>query len=197
MSSLRSRKATAQELIAYDLGKEVGEDATHLLHGGRVLAKTEAIIRSAIGKIKLQAPNDTGVFLPYYQQMQDAEHASGTFIDPGQKRDVLHKHAEPVDRPRRPDARRTRVWYGRIGSGEKLMRDATRRDRLRDQHDIIGLEMEAAGTMNTLPVGVIRGVCDYADRHKNKDWQPYAAAMATAYAKAVLPQSRQKRARGT
>jgi nucleoside phosphorylase len=46
--------------------------------------------------------------------------------------------------------------------------------------------MEAAGTMNHITVGVIRGVCDYADEHKNKDWQPYAAAMASAYAKAIL-----------
>jgi len=41
--------------------------------------------------------------------------------------------------------------------------------------------MEAAGTMNRIPVGVIRGVCDYGDEHKNKEWQPYAAAMAGAY----------------
>lgn len=46
--------------------------------------------------------------------------------------------------------------------------------------------MEAAGTMSRIPVGVIRGVCDYGDAHKNKEWQPYAAAMAAAYAKAVL-----------
>ncbi|RYP39996.1 hypothetical protein DL767_001930 [Monosporascus sp. MG133] len=40
--------------------------------------------------------------------------------------------------------------------------------------------------MNRIPVGVIRGVCDYGDEHKNKEWQPYAAAMAAAYAKALL-----------
>jgi nucleoside phosphorylase len=40
--------------------------------------------------------------------------------------------------------------------------------------------------MNQIPVGVIRGVCDYGDEHKDKKWQPYAAAMAAAYAKAVL-----------
>jgi hypothetical protein len=41
-------------------------------------------------------------------------------------------------------------------------------------------------TMNRIPVGVVRGVCDYGDEHKNKEWQPYAAAMAAAYAKAIL-----------
>lgn len=53
-------------------------------------------------------------------------------------------------------------------------------------HDLIGLEMEAAGVMNTLPTGVIRGVCDYGDGHKNKEWQPYAAAVAAVYAKGIL-----------
>jgi nucleoside phosphorylase len=52
--------------------------------------------------------------------------------------------------------------------------------------------MEAAGTMNRIPVGVIRGVCDYGDEHENKEWQPYAAAMAAAYAKAVLHEIPQK-----
>ena len=33
---------------------------------------------------------------------------------------------------------------------------------------------------------VIRGICDYADSHKNKIWQPYAAATAAAYAKELL-----------
>jgi hypothetical protein len=46
--------------------------------------------------------------------------------------------------------------------------------------------MEAAGTMNCIPVGVIRGVRDYGNEHVNREWQPYAAAMAAAYAKAAL-----------
>jgi hypothetical protein len=33
---------------------------------------------------------------------------------------------------------------------------------------------------------VIRGICDYADSHKNKRWQPYAAAAAAAYMKELL-----------
>lgn len=66
------------------------------------------------------------------------------------------------------------------------MKNARKRNELRDRYNIIGLEMEAAGTMNCIPVGVIRGVCDYGDEHKSKQWQPYAAAMAACYAKAVL-----------
>jgi nucleoside phosphorylase len=54
------------------------------------------------------------------------------------------------------------------------------------QVDETGVELEAAGTMNRIPVAVIRGVCDFGDEHMNKDWRPYAAAMAAAYAKAFL-----------
>jgi hypothetical protein len=67
-----------------------------------------------------------------------------------------------------------------------LVKSAKKRDELRDKFDLIGLEMEAAGIMNKIPVGVIRGVCDYGDAQKNKAWQPYAAAMAAAYAKYLL-----------
>jgi nucleoside phosphorylase len=62
------------------------------------------------------------------------------------------------------------VWYDPIGSGEKLMKNAQRQNELRDKYNIIGLEMEAAGTMNQIPVRVIQGVCDYRDEHKNKIW---------------------------
>ncbi|KAM3487753.1 hypothetical protein MY3957_008950 [Beauveria namnaoensis] len=180
-------------LVAYDLGKETGSDGFQLLRGGDALAVTETVVRAAIGSIKRRAPNDANLILPYYDKIKNQEHDGGTFADPGQGTDRLYGTDEagrPAIQRRepRPDERRTRIWYGPIGSGEKLMKNASRRNKLRDRYNIIGLEMEAAGTMNRIPVGVIRGVCDYGDEHKNKDWQPYAAAMAAAYAKAVLAQ---------
>ena len=45
---------------------------------------------------------------------------------------------------------------------------------------------EAAGLMIDFPCLVIRGICDYADSYKNKDWQEYAAAVAAGYAKELL-----------
>ncbi|KAH9238715.1 hypothetical protein K456DRAFT_32173 [Colletotrichum gloeosporioides 23] len=48
--------------------------------------------------------------------------------------------------------------------------------------------MEAAGLMNHFPCLVIRGICDYSDSHKNKEWQGFAAMMAAAYAKDFLYQ---------
>lgn len=184
-------------LIAYDLGRET-RDGFQLLRYGHVLASTETVVRAAIGSIKLHAPNDAPLFLPYYASMRLAEHADGTFVDPGQDEDNLYEFDElgaerVVKRDRRPDAQRTRVWYGPIGSGEKLVRNASKRDELRDRYDVIGLETEAAGTMNRIPVGVIRGAYNYGDAHENTKWKPYAAAMAAAYAKGVLGQIRPKR----
>ncbi|KAF2195145.1 hypothetical protein K469DRAFT_681496 [Zopfia rhizophila CBS 207.26] len=46
--------------------------------------------------------------------------------------------------------------------------------------------MKAAGLMISFPCLIIRGICDYADSHKNKKWQAYAAGTAAACAKEVL-----------
>jgi nucleoside phosphorylase len=54
---------------------------------------------------------------------------------------------------------------------------------------IIGFEMEGAGVWDYFPSIVIKGVCDYADSHKRKGWQRYAAtaaATAAACTKAFL-----------
>ena len=85
------------------------------------------------------------------------------------------------------------IHYGLIASGNQVMRDGSCRDKLRKELNVLCFEMEAAGLMDNFPCLVIRGICDYADSHKNKRWQAYAAAIAAAYAKEllyVIPQSR-------
>ncbi|AEO53661.1 hypothetical protein MYCTH_23848, partial [Thermothelomyces thermophilus ATCC 42464] len=79
-----------------------------------------------------------------------------------------------------------KIWYGTIGTGDHVLRSARERDRLSREEGILCVEMEAGGVMETLPALVVRGVCDYADSHKNKQWQPYAALAAAAYAKDLL-----------
>jgi len=67
------------------------------------------------------------------------------------------------------------------------MRDGPTRDQISSEFgEVLCFEMEAAGLMNSFPCLVIRGICDYADSHKNKRWQPYAAGAAAAYAKELL-----------
>jgi len=79
------------------------------------------------------------------------------------------------------------IHYGTIASGNQVMKDGVTRDRTSAElGGVLCFEMEAAGLMNSLPCLVIRGICDYADSHKNKRWQPYAAATAAACAKEIL-----------
>src|SRR5690606_20569016 len=78
------------------------------------------------------------------------------------------------------------IHYGLIASGNQVMKDAFIRDKLAKEKDILCFEMEAAGLMNHFPCLVIRGICDYSDSHKNKEWQGYAAMTAAAYAKDLL-----------
>ncbi|KAB8228901.1 uncharacterized protein BDW43DRAFT_315402 [Aspergillus alliaceus] len=78
------------------------------------------------------------------------------------------------------------IHYGLIASGNQVMKDAKRRDLIAQDIDILCFEMEAAGLMDQLPCLVIRGICDYCDSHKHKQWQGYAALTAAAYAKLLL-----------
>jgi nucleoside phosphorylase len=79
------------------------------------------------------------------------------------------------------------LHYGTIASGNQVIKDGVRRDEIsKELGGVMCFEMEAAGLMNDLPCLVIRGICDYADTHKNKRWQPYAAATAAACAKEIL-----------
>lgn len=80
------------------------------------------------------------------------------------------------------------VHYGLIASSNEVVRDADRRDKYRRDLGILCWETEAAGVMNfdAMKCLVIRGICDYADSHKNNRWQKYAALTAAAYAKDLL-----------
>ncbi|BCR98168.1 uncharacterized protein AKAW2_31487A [Aspergillus luchuensis] len=93
--------------------------------------------------------------------------------------------AQLVNRPkRRTDD--SCIYYGLVASGDQVMKDAKTRDSIARDLDILCFEMEAAGLMDELPSLVIRGICDYCDSHKNKQWQGYAALAAASYAKALL-----------
>ena len=80
------------------------------------------------------------------------------------------------------------VHHGLIATGNKVIKDAKIRDSMNESlgGNVLCVEMEAAGLMDTFPCLVIRGICDYADAQKNKVWQHYAAAVAAACAKELL-----------
>ncbi|RDA94367.1 hypothetical protein CP533_3768 [Ophiocordyceps camponoti-saundersi (nom. inval.)] len=78
------------------------------------------------------------------------------------------------------------ILIGRLASGDTVMKSGEHRDQIAKQHDIIAFEMEGAGAWDEVPCVVVKGICDYADSHKSKEWQPYAAATASAVVKAIL-----------
>ncbi|KAG5662590.1 hypothetical protein KAF25_005008 [Fusarium avenaceum] len=74
------------------------------------------------------------------------------------------------------------IHYGGIASANTVMKDSTTRDEIARELDVICFEMEAAGLMDIMPCLPIRGICDYSDSHKTKEYQRYAAATAASYA---------------
>jgi nucleoside phosphorylase len=92
-----------------------------------------------------------------------------------------------VDRSERRLPDQPHIFYGLIASGNRVLKHARERDRIsRDAGGAICFEMEAAGLMNHFPCIVLRGICDYADSHKNDAWHAYAAATAAACSKEIL-----------
>ncbi|KPM45173.1 hypothetical protein AK830_g1380 [Neonectria ditissima] len=78
------------------------------------------------------------------------------------------------------------VFVGRFGSGDIVLKSGVERDTLARRHGILAFEMEGAGAWDEIPCIIVKGVSDYADSHKNKLWQDFAAATAACVAKALV-----------
>ncbi|KAF5689599.1 hypothetical protein FCIRC_1294 [Fusarium circinatum] len=84
------------------------------------------------------------------------------------------------------EAQKPLIFLGRFGSGDTVLKSSQDRDGLAERLDIEAFEMEGAGLWEDLPCIVVKGVCDYADSHKNKGWQDFAAATPASVVKALL-----------
>lgn len=163
-----------------------------------ILASPPDILLQALATLRHNQDRGENSLMPHLSRLN----RSLIFNRPRAETDVLFEADYPHPRrdvdcvsctPER-QIRRTRrtntspvAHYGTIASGNAVMRDGVTRDRISsDLKGALCFEMEAAGLMNNFPCLVIRGICDYADSHKNKAWQPYAAATAAAYAKELL-----------
>ncbi|GKT52029.1 kinesin light chain [Colletotrichum spaethianum] len=181
-------------VIQYDFGKTGA--------GGRVartgnLNAPPTVLLNALAKLRSNDLRRKTQVLTHLSQLS----GQPEFASPGPDNDILYdassahigraicakcRPEDVVDR----DARATTkpiLFIGNIASGNQVMKDGQTRDRYSQElGGVLCFEMEAAGLMNNFPCIVIRGICDYADAHKNKRWQPYAAATAAAYAKELL-----------
>lgn len=96
----------------------------------------------------------------------------------------------------REDIVRVLTHIGILASADTVMKSGQHRDDIVRKEEVIGFEMEGAGVWDNIPCIVIKGVCDYADSHKNKAWQAYAAATGASAAKAFLEYWRPRREEG-
>ncbi|KAH7014827.1 hypothetical protein EDB80DRAFT_636630 [Ilyonectria destructans] len=90
------------------------------------------------------------------------------------------------------EAQAPSIFVGAVGSGDMVLKSGEDRDSIAKHHKILAFEMEGAGVWDEIPSIVVKGICDYADSHKNKNWQAFAAATAASVAKAVLERYTQR-----
>ena len=171
-------------------------------------------VRTALTKLESQHTSNNNVYGPITTILEERFGSScnaACFANRSLLRDWLYESTYPhngsaaddcescdvsrrVNRPCRQNEDIPKIHYGTIASGNQVIKRASERDQLAHDapvNDALCIEMEAAGLGDNIPHLVIRGICDYADSHKNKDWQSYAAAAAAAYARellSVLPQ---------
>ncbi|THX36240.1 hypothetical protein D6D10_06833 [Aureobasidium pullulans] len=138
--------------------------------------------------------NGKGSAVPDHEQKRDDPSRASDTADPKEE-DQAHQDTCEVrshnivyrqERSLVEDEDDPAIHYGTIASGNSLIKDAHLRDELAKKKGIMCFEMEAAGLMNQLPCLVVRGICDYSDSHKNKEWQGYAAMTASAYTMDLL-----------
>jgi nucleoside phosphorylase len=189
---------TAGGVVQYDMGNETlsGFKRTGPLN------KPPPVLRAAVQRLRAQHElEDSHVPLYLSKMLEKFTLTKEKYTYPGTEHDRLfttaYEHqggetcascdySQVIRRPPRSSLSPF-IHYGTIGSVNRVIKHAVQREKLKsDEPDIICVEMEAAGLMDSFPCLVIRGICDYADSHKNKKWQPHAAATAAAYMKQIL-----------
>ncbi|KAL4862434.1 hypothetical protein BDV12DRAFT_207213 [Aspergillus spectabilis] len=191
-------------LLQYDLGKELqGQE----FYQTGFLNQPPPILRAAVAGLQAQYEEEGHELKESIQAVLEGnKRLKRKYAEPPFKTDQLfesqfaHPNSEAscgefcdssklIQRPKRTDEEDNPViHYGLIASGNRVIKDAIFRDKLAAEQDILCFEMEAAGLINHFPCLVIRGICDYADSHKSKEWQGWAAMAAAAYARDLLYQ---------
>ncbi|KNB09434.1 hypothetical protein FOXG_10012 [Fusarium oxysporum f. sp. lycopersici 4287] len=194
----------SQSVVQYDLGRQYSGSFEYKDANEDALGRPNVEIRSLLSKLNgLRArrafESDMRCFLSILQE--DLELAAH-YPEPGTDRlyEATYRHVDkdmPCDKcgcngklvPRErleQGALEPRVHFGRIASGDTVMKSGEDRDHIARKLGVIAFEMESAGVWDSLPCLVVKGACDYADSHKAKATQNYAAATAAACTKAIL-----------
>ncbi|KAK1654137.1 pfs domain-containing protein, partial [Colletotrichum phormii] len=194
-------------VVQYDLGKLKANGEFQRVGS---LASPPAVLLKGLAKLKAdqrlngnQLPKLLADALNLFPRLAEPQGKDAAFIHQGPRNNRLFAASSPHVQPGKVQASRSHrkeapvedrpesdpeIHYGIIASGNTVVKDSAFRDQIQRQlgTGCLCFEMEAAGLMNDFPCLVIRGVCDYADSHKNDRWQNYAAIVAAAYAKELL-----------
>ncbi|RDW91675.1 hypothetical protein BP5796_02840 [Coleophoma crateriformis] len=187
-------------VIQYDLGKQYPDG----VHVERMLNKPPGLLLKVVDKVDTEyhtaGENEPTFFTRHMQRFAQVPRMRDMYKHPSVpdrlfKSDYNHETAadcathdasHQVERPYR-NPTEIRVHYSAILSGDLVMKSAVHRDQLSAKfHGALCFEMEAAGVMDTFPCLVVRGICDYSDSHKSKEWHEYAAAAAASYMRELL-----------
>ncbi|KXH64748.1 hypothetical protein CNYM01_02062 [Colletotrichum nymphaeae SA-01] len=180
--------------MQYDLGKIVAGAEIQRTAIARTLhhsfGKAITVLRAKHDRVSSQVPSilkDRFKTLLHYGRPTDADRLFLKTYDHPESADTCDDcdQTQLMTRRTRSDNNPV-IHYGAIASGNQVMKNATERDIAARSLEVVCFEMEAAGIMDIVPCLPIRGICDYADSHKNKAWQRYAAAAAAACARELL-----------
>ena len=171
-------------VVQYDLYKAKNESGSSIRERKGFLDSPPRVLRAALGALQAEHEISGSAVPELLEVFQGNKLMQVPYGYPGAEKDRLR-----LENTNFRDS--LAIHYGAIASGNTLIKDCTERDALikwLEQNGVkpMCFEMEAAGLMNSFPCLVIRGICDYADEHKDDTWQKYAAATAAAFAKELL-----------
>ncbi|TIA15952.1 purine and uridine phosphorylase [Aureobasidium pullulans] len=177
-------------VLQYDHGKAI-QDQDFVVTGS--MNKAPDVLRTAAGLLKRKHMRRPGTYESSLENTEVKQLAPRPAVDNLFSTTYLHQSGSSCEgcakthlhsRASRPHSL-PKVHYGAIASADQVVKDAVLAQKIQEKHNILCFEMEAAG-LDAFPCLVVRGISDYADTHKNDDWQAYAAAAAAAYAKELL-----------
>lgn len=190
-------------VVQYDFGRRIPEQFARKDTLSESLGRPNPEIRGLLSKLQSARSREQlhGKISEYLGALQDKSHLRAAY--PGTENDCLfeatYRHVQDgqtcercgcngkrIHRSRLTTTPDPGVHFGLIASGDTVLKSREDRDTIAENEGVLAFEMEGAGVWDSFPCIVIKGVCDYADSHKTKLWQRYAAATAAACTKALL-----------
>ncbi|KAL3280096.1 hypothetical protein HHI36_017602 [Cryptolaemus montrouzieri] len=165
-------------------------------------------LQEIAANLKLSADNDNEVTPPWVNYMRDALNTFGSssepdFKPPSSETDKLYMnignkdiievaHPLPQDKTVKRQEGRPRIHLGSIASGRQIVREDSIRQKFAAQMGVLSFDCEFDAVIESILGNCkdsficIRGIADYKDGTRQKEWQPYASLVAASVTKAII-----------